>query len=513
MDNQFPQPGPIKPPAPPTAASSKPPVVSAPIPAATFGPPPPIAPSMGPQLTPASSKKFAKPKVPVIAIIIPIILLVLGGGFFLIRSLTGGGSKSVEGQPLPAKNTSTKTITINYFGLWEPSQVMKPVIDAFEKQNPNIKVNYLPQSSQDYQERLQTNLTGQTPPDVFRMHSTWLPLFAKYILPAPANTISSTEISTNFYPVVSKLLVSNNQIYGVPMTVEGLGLFVNTSMLAQKQIKTPKTWEDLVTGAKSLTEIDPTTGKITRAGVALGNTSNVDHWPDIVSLMLLQAGVKMTNMKSPEVQSTLDYYTKFVTKLKVWDDTLPPSTVAFANEKVAMILAPSWRAREIKAMNPSLSWEVVPVPQLPDVEPLNWASIWFETVSKETKYPQESWKFVSYLASANAQQLLFDSASTERSFPQSPANKVAASNAIKNPVIAPFATSMETATSFYTASMTRDSKTALNSRLIKYLEDAVNAFALSQDGNKIVETLDSGFTQVLSEYGLVTKAAPATTPQ
>lgn len=511
MDNQFPKPGPIKPPAPPVSGSNQP--TSSPVPASTFGPPPPIVTTPGPSLTPASAKKFSKPQIPTIAIIAPIVLLVLLGGFFLIRSLTGGGAKTTDGQPLPTKSSNTKSVTINYFGLWEPSQVMKPVIDAFEKQNPNIKVNYLPQSSQDYQERLMTNLSGQTPPDVFRLHTTWLPLFAKYILPVPANTISATEISTNFYPIVSKLLVSNGQVYGVPMTVEGLGLFVNTSMLAQKQIKTPKTWEDLVTAAKALKEEEPSTGKITRAGVALGNTSNVDHWPDIVSLMLLQAGVKMTNMKSPEVQSTLDYYTKFVTKLKVWDETLPPSTVAFANEKVAMILAPSWRAREIKAMNPSLSWEVVPVPQLPDVEPLNWASIWFETVSKETKYPQESWKFVSFLASANAQQVLFDSASTERSFPQSPANKVAASNAVKNPVIAPFATSMETASTFYTASMTRDSKTALNSRLIKYLEDAINSFALSQDGNKIVETLDSGFTQVLSEYGLVTKTAPATTTQ
>jgi ABC-type glycerol-3-phosphate transport system substrate-binding protein len=386
---------------------------------------------------------------------------------------------------------------------------MKPVIDAFEKQNPTIKINYQPQSSQDYQDRLRTALEGSTAPDIIRLHSTWLPLFAKFILPAPANTISSTEMSTNFYPIISKLLVSNNQVYGVPMTVEGLGLFVNTAMLQQKQVKTPKTWEDLVTAAKVLKEEDPLTGKLTRAGVALGNSSNVEHWPDIVSLMLLQAGAKLTNMKSPEVQSTLDYYTKFVTKLHVWDDTLPPSTVAFANEKVAMIFAPSWRAREIKAMNPALSWEVVPVPQLPDVEPLNWASIWFETVSKTSKHPQEAWKFVSFLASANAQQILFDSATADRSFPQAPANKAAGNTALKNPVIAPFVSSMETASSFYTASMTRDSKSALNSRLIKYLEDAINSFVLGQDGNKTVETLDSGFVQVLSEYGLVAKPTAA----
>ncbi len=506
MDNNFPLPGPVPPPL--TQATSLPPVL--PAPTSSFDvPPPPISPA--PSLTPASKDSLVKPSLPKMLVFGAIALVFIGLIIFIISKVRSSQNSSSDGSSTKT-TTSTKTVTLNYYGLWEPVQVMKPVIDAFEKQNPTIKINYQPQSSQDYQDRLKTSLEGQAPPDIFRLHTTWLPLFAKFILPAPANTLSSTEIATNFYPIVTKLLVSNNQVYGVPITVEGLGLFINTAMLQQKQIKTPKTWEDLVTAAKLLKEEDKLTGKLTRAGVALGNTSNVEHWPDIVSLMLLQAGAKLTNMKSPEVQGTLDYYVKFVTKLHVWDDTLPPSTVAFANEKVAMIIAPSWRAREIKAMNPALSWEVVPVPQLPDVEALNWASIWFETVSKDTKYPQEAWKFVSFLASANAQQILFDSATAERSFPQAPANKALSGAALKNPVIAPFVSSMETASSFYTASMTRDSKTSLNSRLIKYLEDAVNAFALSQDGEKIIETLDNGFTQVLSEYGLVTKTPPAVSP-
>lgn len=496
MDNQFPLPGPV--PAPNSPGNKAP----------AFSPPPPPVSPVPTLPKPASVPKSSFPK-PVIFVVLGVIILLVVI-FLVSKLLKKDTDTSTAGSTKVA--TNTKTVTINYYGLWEPASVMKPVIDAFEKQNPGIKVNYQPQSSQDYQDRLKTALEGQDPPDIFRLHTTWLPLFVKYVLPAPANTISSTEISTNFYPVVSKLLVSNNQVYGVPMAVEGLGLYINTAMLQQKQIKTPKTWEDLVTAAKLLKEEDPNTGKITRAGVALGNTTNVEHWPDILSLMLLQAGTKLTNLKTPEVETTIDYYTKFVTKLRVWDDTLPPSTVAFANEKVAMIIAPSWRAREIKAMNPALSWEVVPVPQLPDVEPLNWASIWFETVSKDSKNPQEAWKFVSYLASANAQQILFDSAAIDRGFPQAPANKASANTALKNPVVAPFVTSMDTATSFYTASMTRDSKTALNSRLIKYLEDAVNAISQSQDGVKAIETLDKGFQQVLSEYGLAPKATQQVAP-
>ena len=84
--------------------------------------------------------------------------------------------------------------------------------------------------------------------------------------------------------------------------------------------------------------------------------------------------------------------------------------------------------------------------------------------------------------------------------------------ASKNPVLAPFVDSLNTAKTFYTASKTQDSKTALNSRLIKYLEDAINSTSTNQEDNKIVETLHNGFVQVLSQYGLVAAPPPSPTP-
>lgn len=479
MDNLFPIPGPTTP------------EETTPLQAPEEASPPP------PSYQPPDSVKPPIVKPSPLKIILPLIagVLVIGLIVFAVSKLFGTKS--------PSKPASGgQTITLTYYGLWEPSSVMKPVIDEFEKQNPGIKISYQLQSPQDYQDRLKTALESQNSPDIVRLHSTWLPLFAKNLFPAPANSVSATEISTNFYPIVAKTLVAGTQVYGVPITMDGLALYINNAMFQQKSLLPPKTWADVLDAAKALKEVDPLTGKLTRAGIALGNTTNVDHWPDIVSLMLLQAGVKLTAPKGPEVSATLQYYTDFVTKHRVWDDTLPPSTIAFANEKVAMIIAPIWRAPDIKAINPSLSWQTVSVPQLPDSDIVNWASFWFEAVGKNSKHPQEAWKFVSFLASAKAQQLLFDAATTDREFPQPPANKAVATLAQNNPVVAPYIASLDTARTFYTAADTRDAKTALNSRLIKYLEDAVNAIAQNQDATKALETLSSGFAQVLSQYGL-----------
>lgn len=480
MDNQFPLPGQTAQPTP--------------LPNPEEAAPPP------PGYQPPASVKPPVIKASPLKLIIPIVigLAVVGIIAFVLFSIFGK-SNSGGGNVSPGQ-----TVTLTYWGVWEPIQVMKPVIDEFEAQNPKIKISYQLQSPQDYQDRLKTSLESNNTPDIVRMHTTWLPIFAKNLLVALPDTVSATDMQTNFPPIVSKLLVSNNQVYGVPTTTDGLALYVNTAMFQQKSLEVPKTWNDLLVAAKALKEVDPMTGKITRAGIALGNTTNVDHWPDIVTLMLMQAGVNLTDPQGKTAEETISFYTDFVTKHRVWDDTLPTSTVAFANEKVAMIFAPIWRAPEIKQINPSLAWKVVPMPQLPDSDVVNWTSIWFEAVPRNSKNPKEAWLFLDYLSSAKAQQLLFEAAAKDREFPQAPAHKSLASIAQNNPFVSPYVLAIDTAKTFYTASDTRDSKTALNSRLIKYLEDAVNGVARNQNVTKTLETLSQGFNQVLSQYGLVT---------
>ncbi len=483
MENQFPL---------PTAPGEQlPPPEENPVIPPSYEPPQPIAAS------PIKSSPFR--------IIFPVAigLAVLGIIIFVVSRIFSGLT------PATPKNSANQPITLTYWGLWETPAIMKPVIDAFEQANPGIKINYQLQSYQDYQDRLQTAVVSQTPPDVARIHATWLPVFINNLLPSPANTISTTEVQTNFYPVVTNSVVVNNQVYGIPLTMDGLVLFLNTNMLKQANVQPPTTWEDLRSTAQALTVRDPGTDKITRAGVALGNTTNVTHWSDIVSLMLIQGGVNLLNPAVKPTSETLTYYTSFAGPGKYWDDTLPDSVVAFANEKVAMIFAPLWNIPDIQAINPGLVWQIASVPQLPDSDPVTWASMWLEVVPKNSKHTQEAWKFVSFLASAKAQQLLFDSAVKERGSSEVPANKAVSSIASQNPLASALIDGADKSRSFYTVGHTRDSSTGLNSRLIKYLEDAVNSVAAHQDPTKAVQTMDLGFNQILSQYRLV---APLNTP-
>ena len=486
MANEFPLPSPFPGTQMPTDSGTLPPPEENPAVPPAYQPP---QPAVAPQIK-GFHFKFIVP--------VAIGLAVIGVIIFVVSRFLAGI------KPTSKSTDKAQAITINYWGLWETSAIMKPVIDAFEAANPGIKVNYQLQSQQDYQDRLQTAIAGTTAPDVARIHSTWLPLFIKNLLPAPANTVSATEIQTNFYPGVGNTVLVNGQVFGVPMNLDGLVLFINTNILRQANLSAPTNWVELSTIAKTLTLRDQVNGKITRAGVALGNTVNIRFWPDIVTLMILQRGL---NPLQPDDRligtDVLPFYASFALPGQYWDETMPDSVVAFANEKVAVIIAPLWVVPEISAINPALIWQTAPIPQLPDVEPVNWATMWTEIVPKNTPHPQEAWKFVSYLASAKAQQLLFESAIKERNLAQIPANKAVAQIASQNPVNAALVPGLANAKTFYTATLTHDNETALNSRLIKYLEDAVNSTIKRQDPVKIVETLNLGFNQVLSQYRLV----------
>ena len=70
-------------------------------------------------------------------------------------------------------------------------------------------------------------------------------------------------------------------------------------------------------------------GKVVQAGVALGSTNNVDHWPEIIGLMMIQDQVDLNTLLNAE--NALTFFTIFNLVDGVWDETLPSSTSFFVS--------------------------------------------------------------------------------------------------------------------------------------------------------------------------------------
>lgn len=446
------------------------------------------SPEVSPALGPPSSSRFSFLSIGnlikgIVGILVIAIIL-----FFVLKIIPGFFNKS-NGQ-----------VTLTYWGLWEDSPTMQGLISDFERLYPNIKVDYSKQDIKQYREKLTTRIGNGTGPDIFRFHNTWLPMFKMSLLPMPNDVITKHDFSKNFYPVAQNDLIKNGAIYGIPLEIDTLSLFTNTQLLQAAGVSAPTNWQDFIIVSRQLTVKDGS-GKIQTSGAALGTFDNVTHASDLISLLLVQNGANLTNLSSTSKQTSdaLNFYTSFATgNGNVWDDTLDPSILAFTKGNLAMYFGYSWDYFTIRAANPNLSFGIFPVPHLPG-QNQTIASYWAEGVSSKSHHQQEALLFLKYLSQKETEQKLFSTISKTRLFGE-PYARVDLSATLKdNPVVYPFVSQADNATSSFFADNTFDN--GLNSQMNTYLGNAVRSILNGDSAQSATDTLSKGVSQVLSQYG------------
>jgi multiple sugar transport system substrate-binding protein len=422
-----------------------------------------------------------------IAIGLIVVLLVFSLIFFVILP---GFSKN-----------SPKQVTLTYWGLWEDSSVMQGIISNFERQNPNIKIDYSKQDVKQYRQRLVTRINNGTGPDIFRFHNSWTPMLLGGLLALPSDTISKDDFNKYFYPVAQKDLIRNGAIYGIPLEIDVLSLFVNNQLLKSAGLQAPTTWNDFIDTARTITVKDAD-GKIKTAGAAIGTYGNVNHAPDILSLLFLQNGVNLDNLNnsSDRVESALNFYTSFATNQNnVWDDTLDPSILAFSKGDLGMYFGYSWDYYTIKqAAGPDLDFSIVPVPQLSN-QHIALASYWAEGISAKSKYPKEALLFMKYLAQKDTETNFYAETAGSRAFGEPYARVDLADTLKTNKIIYPVVSQAPDASSSFMVDGTYDD--GLNQQSDTYLENAVNSILDNGSPQSAFNTFSQGISQVLQKYG------------
>lgn len=396
--------------------------------------------------------------------------------------------------------------TITWWGLWENSSVVQPLITAYETQHPGVKITYVSQSQQDYRERLTSALAKGGGPDIFTFHNSWVPMFKNDLDILPASVMNPADFAKTFYPIASSDLTSGTGIVGIPLEYDALTLFINEDIFNKAGKTPPKTWDDLRVLARELTVKDDQ-GTITQSGVAMGRTENVDHWPEILALLMIQNGVDLGNPVGVGAEGALTFFTLFSTADGVWDATLPPSTQAFAAGKLAMYFGPSWRAFEIAQQNPNLKFKTVPVPQVakdnPNQPDITYAGYWVQGVAARSTNKAASWNFLKFLSTQDSLQKLFTSASAQRSFGE-PYSRIDMANLLStHPILGSIIAQAPGAQSWYLYSRTFDGPTGINSQMINYFGDAVNAMVAGNvSATQVLQTAATGVQQVLTQYHL-----------
>lgn len=344
------------------------------------------------------------------------LLLIAGGLLFVVVIIVvvlvlGGGS------------TQPERVVLEFWGTFDDRNDFNQVIDNYKRINPTVDIVYRQFSFEDYERNLISAMAAGSGPDIWMMHNTWLPKHKNKITPLPSSfrsgeglTMGLRQFQTEFVDVTVKDLIDGDQIFGLPIYVDTLALYYNKDIFATEGIATPpKTWNEFNDVVQTITKFD-NRGNIVRSGGAIGTARNINRSTDILSLLMLQSGVKMVtddrtkaNFATP-VQGqnvgeiALQFYTDFTKpekKVYTWNDDMFFSIDAFFTGQTAMMFNYSHHIGTLKDKSARFNFAIAPMPQIEGTENLNYANYWAPTVSKFSQSSTEAWKFLIYLSSSD----------------------------------------------------------------------------------------------------------------
>jgi len=175
----------------------------------------------------------------------------VSAAMLLMAGCSSGGSAGGSG--------SGGTVTINFWddngGVRTPA--WQKIIADFEKQNPNIKVNYVGVGAKDIEQKYNTAIAGGSPPDVGMVSSQYLAsLVAQKALAPLDDKYSSSPLNGKIDNAMIKSARSDapdGKLYLVPMTTTLDTLYYRTDLFKKAGLGEPKTWDDFFKDAKQLT--------------------------------------------------------------------------------------------------------------------------------------------------------------------------------------------------------------------------------------------------------------------
>ena len=393
--------------------------------------------------------------------------------------------------------SSPNNIRLEYWGMENPN-VIKSIINDFEEQNPNIKVRYTKQDVKQYRERLITRIQNGNGPDIFNFYNTWTSMLSNFLIPLPQDVITRSDFEKNYYKIAKEDLIKNGAIYGIPLDIDTISLFVNKDLFNAADLTLPNNWIDFVNTAEKLT-VNNEDGTIATAGAGLGTFDNITHAPDIISLFLVQNGADLINLAntSQEASDALNFYTSFALDKKVWDSSFESSIKAFSQGRLAMYFGYFSDYPVIKAADPSFKLEIIPVPKLPDQD-VTIATFWAGGVSAKSTHKEAALLFVKFLTDKTVLQKIYAEQVRSRGFGNF-YPRMDLSDSFKNDVIfSPFVLQSENSKSSFFEGDTLDN--GLNDNANKYLKAAINSILSGVSSQNATDALSKGVSQVLQQF-------------
>jgi multiple sugar transport system substrate-binding protein len=299
------------------------------------------------------------------------------------------------------KDSGPVTLTMLTHYVAANENFIKPYIDQWNKENPNIQIKL---EGVEFDALLSTLMTKQTSgqgADINHIYSLWAGQLDKSGVIADPPTSVIDSIKENYPDSVTKGASVNGKIYGYPTEVQPFVLYYNKKLLKDKGFDSPPaTWDQTLEMAKAIEQKD-----------ASGNTKIqgfgfIRSWPAIayhpfVALMATAGGKFIENGKvyldSEAAKKTMDFYSKVYGKKGITDIGIDVMK-SFAVSQTAMAINAGWWAGTLKDTMKDAYKDVgtAPIPSLDGKTKGSVAYTWAWSVNKKSKHQDAAFKFLTW---------------------------------------------------------------------------------------------------------------------
>ena len=283
----------------------------------------------------------------------------------------------------------TEEITFSSWGSVTEVGIIKNIISDFEKENPEISVNFM-HIPQNYFQKIHLLFASNTPPDVIFINNLYLPVYE-----AKLEDLSDIADKKKFYPQAVTGMSYKGRLLGIPRDISNQIFFVNTDLTSLPS----SDWkiEDLVKYGQ----------KASAKGV-FGISYEKDIYWALPYIRYFGGDILDKNgnliINSEKSRQGTEFYKNLKNKYKIApsESQVGSSTLAqmFLDKKIAFYLSGRWLYPKISE-KAEFNWAVINFPNGENLLPCD-VSGW--AISKASKHKDASLKFVQYISSDKASE-------------------------------------------------------------------------------------------------------------
>ena len=261
--------------------------------------------------------------------------------------------------------------------------IIKPILSDFEKQNPDIKVDFM-HIPQNYFQKIHLLFASNTAPDV---------IFIKNLY---ADFLEEFSWRDEYYPQALEALSYKGKLYAIPRDVSNLVIFYNKDLFDKKGVPYPKsgwTFDEFLKTAQKLTD---------------ENTFGINFEEDPLFYLpyLMSNGGGFYEMEKQESKDAIQFYADLRKKYHVAPLKSESASATmgqmFLQGRIGMYLSGHWMIPKLTE-DARFQWDVVQFPKgtkgsIVQMDASGWA------VSKNSKHKTEAIKLVDYLSSKESSE-------------------------------------------------------------------------------------------------------------